>query len=132
MDVKIPDADDGDDPLRALLVATFEPPETFVARLKADCKALAMTKGKPASIEDLQTYLSDFYSRIQDFFNRGQIDDPDDPDFNLTLVSYFMANVEPLEMRNKMQEFRASTFSQALLRFPKVPETRYYCTRECH
>ena len=30
-----------------------------------------------------------------------------------------MANVEPLEMRNKMQEFRASTFSQALLRFRK-------------
>jgi hypothetical protein len=119
MNVTIPDADDGDDPLRALLVATFEPPETFDSRLKADYKALAMTKGKPASIEDLQTYLSDFYSLIQDFFNRGQIDDPDDPDFNLTLVSYFMANVEPLEMRNKMQEFRASTFSQALLRFRK-------------
>jgi len=119
MDVKIPDADDGDDPLRALLVATFEPPETFDARLKADCKALAMTKGKPASIEDLQTYLSDFYSLVQEFFNRGQIEDPDDPDFNLTLISYFMANVEPLEMRNKIQEFRVSTFSQALARFRK-------------
>jgi len=121
MDVKIPDADDGDDPLRALLVATFEPPETFDARLKADCKALAMTKGKPASIEDLQTYLSDFYSLIQEFFNRGQIEDPDDPDFNLTLISYFMANVEPLEMRNKIQEFRVSTFSQALATSARRP-----------
>ena len=119
MDVKIPDADDGDDPLRALLVATFEPPETFDSRLKADCKALAMPKGKQASIEDLQTYLSDFYSLIQEFFNRGQIEDVDDPDFNLTLISYFMANVEPLEMRNKMLEFRVSTFSQALSRFRK-------------
>ena len=119
MNVTIPDPDDGDDPLRALLVATFEPPETFDSRLKADCKALAMPKGKQASIEDLQTYLSDFYSLIQDFFNRGQIADADDPDFNLTLISYFMANVEPVEMRNKMQEFRVSTFSQALTRFRK-------------
>ena len=119
MNVTIPDPDDGDDPLRALLVATFEPPETFDSRLKADCKALAMPKGKQASIEDLQTYLSDFYSLIQEFFNRGQIEDVDDPDFNLTLISYFMANVEPLEMRNKMLEFRVSTFSQALSRFRK-------------
>ena len=45
MDATIPDADNGDDLLRALLMATFEPPETFDARLKAEYKALAMTKG---------------------------------------------------------------------------------------
>jgi hypothetical protein len=117
MAVDIPDAADGDDPLRALLVDTFETPETFDYRFKTACKALAMPKGKQANIEELQIYLSDFYSLIQGFVDRGQIDDADDPDFNLTLVSYFMANVEPLEMRNKMMEFRSSTFSGALKRF---------------
>ena len=53
MAVDIPDAADGDDPLRALLVDTFETPEPFNSRFKTECKALAMTKGKPASIEDL-------------------------------------------------------------------------------
>ena len=119
MAVDIPDAADGDDPLRALLIDTFETPETFDSRFKAECKALAMAKGKQANIEDLQNYLSDFYSLIQGFVDRGQIEDIDDPDFNHTLNLYFMANVEPLEMRNKMQEFRASTFSAALKRFRK-------------
>ena len=100
MAVDIPDAADGDDPLRALLVDSFETPDTFDNRFKTECKALAIPKGKQASIEDLQIYLSDFYSLIQGFVDRGQIEDADDPDFNLTLVSYFMANVEPLEMRN--------------------------------
>jgi len=58
----IPDAADGDTPLRALLVATFEPPETFDVRLKTEYKVLAMAEGKQASIADLRTYLSDFYS----------------------------------------------------------------------
>jgi len=119
MAVDIPDAADGDDPLRELLIDTFETPETFDSRFKAECKALAMAKGKQANIEDLQNYLSDFYSLIQGFVDRGQIEDIDDPDFNHTLNLYFMANVEPLEMRNKMQEFRASTFSAALKRFRK-------------
>ena len=61
----------------------------------------------------------DFYSLIQGFVDRGQIVDIDDPDFNHTLIFYFTANVEPSEMRNKMQEFRASTFSAALKRFRK-------------
>ena len=63
--------------------------------------------------------MSDFYSLIQGFVYRGQIEDIDDPDFNHTLIFYFMANVEPSKMRNKVQEFRASTFSAALKRFRK-------------
>ena len=116
MAVDILDAADGDEPLRALWINTFEIPETFDFRFKTQCKALAMPKGKPASIEDLQNYLSDFYSLIQAFVDRGQIEDVD---FNFTLISYFMANVEPSEMRSKMQEFRVSTFSLALKRFRK-------------
>ena len=119
MAVDIPDAADSDEPLRALLIDTFETPETFDSRFKAECKALAMAKGKQANVEDLQNYLSDFYSFIQGFVDRRQIEDIDDTDFNHTLISYFMANVEPLEMRNKMLEFRASTFSAALKRFRK-------------
>jgi len=119
MAVDIPDPADGDEPLRAILIDTFETPETFDSRFKAECKALTMVKGKQANVEDLQSYLSDFYSLIQGFVDRGQIVDIDDPDFNHTLVTYFMANVEPPEMRNKMQEFRASTFSAALTRFRK-------------
>ena len=119
MAVEIPDAADGDEPLRDLLINTFETPDTSDFRFKTQCKALAMSKGKPASIEDLQNYLSDFYSLIQGFVDRGQIEDVDDPDFNFSLISYFMANVEPMEMRNKMQEFRVSTFSLALKRFRK-------------
>ena len=48
-----PAADVGDGILRALLVATFETPETFDARFQAECKALVMPKGKPANVEDL-------------------------------------------------------------------------------
>jgi len=58
----IPDAADGDTPLRALLVATFEPSETFDVKLKTEYKVLAMAEGKQASIADLRTYISDFYS----------------------------------------------------------------------
>ena len=58
----IPDAADGDTPLRALLVATFKPPGTFDVRLKTEYKALAMAEGKQASIADLQTCLRDFSS----------------------------------------------------------------------
>ena len=111
MAVDIPDAADDDEPLRA--------PDTFDSRFKAECKALAMAKKKQTNVEDLQNYLSDFYSLIQGFVARGQIEDIDNPDFNHTLIFYFMANVEPLETHNKMQEFRASTFSVALKRFQK-------------
>jgi len=117
MAVVIPDSAGGDDPLRTLLIDTFETPETFDYRFKNECKALAMSKGKQASIEDLQIYLSDFYTLIQGFVDRGQIADADDPDFNLTLVSYFLTNVEPPEMRTKMLEFRSSTFSVAPIPF---------------
>ena len=74
-DVTIPDADDGDNPLRALLVATFEPPETFDVRLKTESKALAMAEGKQASIEDLQTYLSDVDSLTFNFVTRENCPD---------------------------------------------------------
>ena len=114
--VDISDAADGDEPLRNR--DTFETPETFDSRFKAECKALAMTKGKQANVKYLQNYLSDFYSLIQ--IDRRRIEDLDDPDFNHTLIFYFMANVEPSEMRNKMQEFRASTFSAALKRFRSI------------
>ena len=74
-DVTIPDADDGDNPLRALLVPTFEPPETFDVRLKTESKALAMAEGTQASIEDLQTYLSDVYSLTLNFVTRENCPD---------------------------------------------------------
>ena len=119
MAVDIPEAANGDDPLRDLLIGTFETPKTFDSRLKTECRVLATSKGKQANIEDLQTYLSDFYYLMQGFVDRGQIEDVDDPDFNFTLISNFMANVVPLEMRTKMKEFRAFTFSGALARFRK-------------
>jgi len=76
-----------------------------------------MVKGRKADIEDLQVYLSDFYELVQGFADRGQIEDPDDPDFNVNLIDYFMSNVEPLEMRTKMQEFKVTTFAAAITRF---------------
>ena len=110
----IPDAEDGDDPLRTLLEDTFETQDTFQTRFKSACKSPAMVKGRKADIEDLQLYLSDFWVLVQGFADRGQIEDPDDPDFNMNLVNYFFSNVEPLEMRNKMLEFKVSTFTAAI------------------
>ena len=54
---------------------------------------------------------------MQGFAERGQIEDPDDPDFNVNLVDYFMSNVEPLEMRTKIQEFKVTTIAAAITRF---------------
>ena len=85
MQVAIPDAEDGDDPLRTLLEDNFETQDTFQIRFKSACKRLAMVKGHKADIEDLQVYLSDFYELVQGFADRGQIKDPDDPDFNVNL-----------------------------------------------
>jgi len=108
MQIEVPDATDGDDPLRTLLEDTFETQDTFQIRFKSACKGLAMVKGRKANIEDLQVYLSDFYELVQGFADRGQIADPDDPDFNVNLIDYFMSNVEPLEMRTKMQESKVT------------------------
>ena len=117
MQIEVPDATDGDDPLRTLLEDTFETQDTFQIRFKSACKGLAMVKGRKANIEDLQVYLSDFYELVQGFADRGQIADPDDPDFNVNLIDYFMSNVEPLEMRTKMQEFKVTTFVAAIKTF---------------
>ena len=125
MNLDNPDPANGYKPLRDLMVNTFETPETFDSRFKVECRVLAMAKGKQPNIDDLQNYLSDFYSLIQGFVDQGLIEDIDDPDFNLTLTSYFMANVEPLEIRQKMQEFRVSTFSAALKRFRKYLNPEY-------
>ena len=117
MQVVIPDSADGDEPLRTLLEDNFVTQDTFQIRLKSACKRLAMVKGCKADIEDLQVYLSDFYEFVQEFANRGKIEDPVDPDFNVNLVDYFMSNVEPLEMRTKMQEFKVTTFAGAITHF---------------
>ena len=64
MDVAISVADDGDDPLRALLVAPFEPPETFDVRLKTEALAMAIGKRRrphtfpPASPKPPKSILS--------------------------------------------------------------------------
>ena len=117
MQVEVPDAEDDDDPLWTLLEDTFGTQDTFQMRFKSACKGLAMFEGCKANIEDLQIYLSDFYELVQGFADRGQIDDPDYPDFIVNLVNYFMSNAEPLEMRSKMQEFKVSTFAAAITRF---------------
>ena len=62
MAIGISDAADGEELLRALLIDTFETPETFDSRFKAECKALAMAKGKQANVEDLQNYLRLLFS----------------------------------------------------------------------
>ena len=84
-----------------------------------------MVKGRKADIEDLQVYLSDFYELVQGIADRGQIEDTDDPDFNVNLVDYFLSIVEPLEMRTKMQEFKETTFAAAITRFQSylLPDT---------
>ena len=58
MAVDIPDTADGDDPLRALLINTFETPETFDFRFKTQCKALAMPKGNACEMHRYQCDLS--------------------------------------------------------------------------
>ena len=106
--MRVVDEADGDDPLRSLLEHMSQTQDTFQTRLKFACKSLVIVQGRKANIEDLQSYLSDFYELIQGFADRGQIDYPDDPDFKANLIDYFMSNVEPLEMRMKMQEFKVS------------------------
>ena len=55
-----------------------------------------MVKSRKADIDDPQVYLSDFFELVQGLTDRGRIEDPDDPDFNVNLVNYLMSNVEPL------------------------------------
>ena len=132
MQVKVPDAEDVDDSLRTLLEDTFETQDTFQIRFKSVFKGLAMVKGRTANIEDLQVYLSDFYELLQGVADKGQIDDPDDPDFNVNLVDYLMSDVEPLDMRTKMQEFKVAIFAAAITRFQSYlrPDTISLVNRE--